>query len=255
MGFVARVVFDYTQTVEEQYAVRVFNVRSIDAVGYRRGTLSGALQGEYADLVATESAIKLYRTAVVSTPPANLAHATDDTTASTSATLSAETDRDAANAALEALIAMAKVDIRESHRKSRVSCDVPLLPFLDLDKTIRIEADGVTAQGKVVAVRHVFDPDAGTAVSSVSLAVSSVAGAGIVHDDDSGTVDDEDEDESTPLSGAPVVAYDPAVGSDHVITVTFPGVADSARLNAEIPIAREIAAAIPEDVFTLTIED
>lgn len=113
----------------------------------------------------------------------------------------------------------------------------------------------MTAQGKVVAVRHAFDPDAGTAVSSVSLAVSSVAGAGIVHDDDSGTVDDEDEDESTPLSGTPVVAYDPSASSDHVITVTFPGVADSARLNAEIPIAREIAAAIPEDVFTLTIED
>ena len=255
MGFSALVSFDYTQTVEEQHAIRVFNQRSIDAVGSRRATVSGALQGEYPDLVATESAIKLFRTSVLANPPADQAGIVASETNSVDATLTPETDRAAADAAMEALIAMAKVRILASHRANRVRATVPLNPAIDLDKTLRMTADGVDAQGKCVAVVHRLSPETGTAVSDIAIALSALDGVGIVHDDDpvaapAGTVAG-----ATPLNDVPVVSYNAGPNDDHVISVTFPMVESEQRTNAEIPLRSEIAAGIAEDLFIITLQD
>lgn len=177
------------------------------------------------------------------------------TTTSVNATLTPETDRNAANAAMEALIAMAKVRIHASHRANRVQATVPLIPALDLDKTLLIDADGVSAQGKCVSVVHRLSTDAGTATSDIAISLCALAGTGIVHDDDVIAAPTGTAAGSTPLTVSPTVVYNAGPTDDHVITVTFPQVEAAERANAEIPLPADVAAAIDEDLFTVTLED
>ncbi len=253
MGFTADVSFDYTQTVEEQHLIRVYNALSIEAIGLRTDTLTGALEGDYPDLVAVETGITLYKKEITGTPPKNKAVAVSSATTSVTATVTEETDRAAANKAMEALIAIAKTKIHASHRASRVSATVPLIPALDVDKTVRIEADGLTAQGKVVSVVHSLSPETGLATSAVTLALCSLAGVGITHDQDPTTAPDGTDDTTTTLGGTVDVTYNYGASEDHVITITFPEVDEAERNLAEIELPSEIAAPIDEDEFTLTL--
>jgi len=253
MGFSADVSFDYAQTVEEQHRIRVHNALSIAAVGLRADTLTGALEGDYPDLVAVETGITLYKKEITGTPPKNKAVAVSSATTSVTGTLTDETDRAAANKAMEALIAIAKTKIHASHRASRVSAVVPLIPALDVDKTVRIEADGLAAQGKVVSVAHALSAETGSATSTATIALCSLAGVGITHDQDPTTAPDGTGDTTTPVSGTVSVTFNAGATEDHVITVTFPEVDEAERSTAEIEIPSAIAAPIDEDEFTLTL--
>lgn len=254
MGFLARVTFDYAQTTEEQHRIRVSNALSIAAVGARQSTLSGALEGEYPDLLAVESGIRMYKAEITKTPPKDMANAVVDSTTSVDATVTSETDRAAANAAMEALIAMAKVQIHASHRRNRVSASVPLIPALDLDKTLRIAADGVAAQGKCARVAHRLSLETGEAISEVQIAVCALAGTGIVHDDTPTAAPDGTTAGTTMLTGLPQVVFNYGATQDHIITITFPGVEEAERANAVVALPSSIAAPIDENEFTITVE-
>ena len=255
MGFTATVSFDYAQTTEEQHQIRVRNQRSIDAVGLRSETMSGALEGEYPDLTAVESGIKLYKMDVAPTPPIDVAPVVMGETTSVDATLTPETDRAAANAAMEALIAVAKTRIWASHRGSSVSCTVPLMPAIDLDKTIEINADGVHARGKCSRVTHRMDAETGEATTDFTIALCSLAGWGITHDQDPTTAPAGTTATSTPLAESVTVVFNSGPTEDHVLTVTFPEVAAEERDDAAIVLPSTVAAPIVEDLFTLTFQD
>ena len=86
--------------------------------------------------------------------------------------------RDDMEYAIETLIAQARTRILDSHRENRVSFDVPLHPLIDRYQTIQIDTDTVDARGKVFHILHVLDFSAGSAITSVQLAIS-VAGDGV----------------------------------------------------------------------------
>lgn len=254
MGFSAAVTFDYAQTTEEQHRIAVVNAKSVDLVGTRASTVSGALEGAYPDLVAVESGIRLFRAEITKTPPQDMAVAVLNSTTSADASLSTETNRAAANAAMEALIAMAKVSIHASHRRNRVSVTVPLFTAIDLDKTLRIDADHVVAQGKCARVVHTLSPDTGVATSELQIAVCALAGTGYSHPEDATLAPTGSTAGSTALTGPVQVTFNAGENEDHVLAVVFPGVEDAERANAVIALPSTRAAAIAEDEFTITVE-
>ena len=253
MGFTADVSFDYAQQNEEQHVITVANALSIAAVGTRQATLAGSLVGDYPDITAAETQITLYKKLISGVPPVDSAPPSPGNTSAADVTLSAGTDRTAADAAMEALIAIAKTRIRGSHRHNSVRVTVPLIPDIDLDKTLRIDADGVLAQGKCIRVTEIIDPAAGSAIADVEIALSALDGVGITHDEDPTTAPAGTTPANTPLPGAPVFDFNMDYGEDRNFSITFPAVADSERDNAITVIPTAIAAAIDEDLFEVTL--
>lgn len=88
----------------------------------------------------------------------------------------AETDRTAASAVMQALIARAQSRIRATHRLNSARFVVPLDPTLDLTHTVLLDTTNVTAKGKVRKVVFRMDMDSGKAVSEIDVAISSTAG-------------------------------------------------------------------------------
>lgn len=253
MAFTALVSFDYAQTIEEQHLVTVSNALSIAAVGAQRETINGALEGVYPDLSATETTISRFKEKSSSIPPTDVAPVNEEKTTSSEVTLTADSDRAAANAALETLIAIAKTRIAASHRANEVSATVPLIPAIDVDKTIRVDADGVLATGKCRRVIHRLSIDSGAATSEFSIALSALAGVGVTHASDPTAAPSGTAAGQTTIAAPPVVTFNNLPTEDLVLTVTFPGVEAAERANAVHVIPSGIAAPIDEDLFSVTI--
>lgn len=253
MGFAAGVSFDYAQTITEQHRIHVRNQKSIDQIGLRQTTISGALEGVYPDLTAAETGIQRYKEKSSSIPPPDAAAVTLEKTTSADATLTTETDRAAANAAMEALIAVAKAKIWASHRQNNIAATVPLIPALDLDKTIAINADGISARGKIVRVTHRLSANSGEAITEFAIALCSVAGYGITHDSDPTTAPAGTVAGQTDITATVNSVFHMGDTEDHQLVITFPGVAEIERANANPTITSTLAAPLVEDLFTVTI--
>lgn len=81
--------------------------------------------------------------------------------------------------ALSALEAEAKVSILASHRQNRVGFTTFIQPFLTRGMTLRVSTPTLVATGKLYHLSHVFDIEQGTALTNVTLAVSSTKAIGI----------------------------------------------------------------------------
>ena len=253
MGFTATVTFDFGQTIEERHAITVSAPNSISSVGTRRDRLSGALEGVYPPLVAAETSMLLFANEISSIPPQDAAVGVVGQTTSADVTLTPDTDRAAANAAMETLIAIAKTKIWASHRHNSVSASVPLNPAVDVDKTISIAVPGLSAKGKCRAVSHRLSPESGEAVSEFSIALCSVAGTGVTHAETPTSAPAGSTPGSTALSDFPLVDFNFLSAEDHVLTITFPGVAAAERDLSVIAVASSYSAPLTEDIFSVTI--
>lgn len=251
-GFTALVSFDYGQTITETHKIYVRNQKSIDQVGLRQTTLSGAMTGAYPDLTAAETGIARFKDKSSAIPPVDVAPVNAEKTTSIDATLTPETDRNAANAAMEALIAIAKAKIWSSHRQNAVTVLVPLIPAIDLDKTVEITAAGVAARGKVRRVVHRMSSGTGEATTEVEIALCAVAGYGVSHASDPTAAPAGTSPGVKNLAGSVNTQYNAGKTEDHKLTLTFPGVEASERENANPTIQTVIAAALIEDLFTVT---
>lgn len=253
MGFDALVSFDYGQDQEEAHAITVSNAASIAAVGAMADRLSGALVGEYPSITAAESAMLLYANDLSGIPPLDTAPVIAGYTNSADVTLTADTDRAAADLAMETLIDVAKLRIWGSHRGNAVSGEVALNPDLDLDKTVEIDVPRVNARGKVRSVSHRLNPDSGSATSAFTLAICSIAGTGTSHPETPTAAPAGTSPASTVLATPPGVVFNHGPADDHKITITFPGVEAVERDLAATPIASAYDATITEDLFDLTL--
>lgn len=253
MGFTATCSFDYGQMTEERHAITVSAPNSVSAVGTRRDRLSGALEGVYPPVVAAETSALLWKNKVSGIPPQDRALPIVGQTTAADVTLTADSDRSAADAAMETLIAIAKTKIWASHRHNAVSAAVPLNPAVDVDKTISVSVPGLTAKGKCRSVSHRLSPDSGEAVSEFELAICSIAGTGVTHPETPTAAPAGSTPTSSALTDPATVDFNYLVDEDHVITVTFPGVDSAQRDLAVVPIASSFSAPIVEDVFTVTL--
>ena len=253
MGFTATVTFDYGQTIEERFTLTVSAPNSIAAVGTRRDRLSGALEGVYPPIVAAETSMLLYGNAISSIPPQDTAAGVIGQTTAAEVTLTPDSNRAAADAAMETLIAIAKTKIWASHRHNTVSGSVALNPSIDVDKTISVAAPGLSAKGKCRSLTHRLSPDTGEAITEFSLAICSVAGTGVSHAETPTDAPAGSTPAATTLADAPIVDFNYLAAEDHVLTISFPGVAEAERNLSVIAISASYLAPLVEDVFTVTL--
>jgi len=252
LGFSIVTSFDYGQDIEETFNITVNNPASITAISATiRESMSGSLQGEYTDPVAAETNVLLYKNKISAIPPEDLAAVVVGLTNSSDVTLTTDSDRAAAEKAIEVLVDVAKVKIFSAARRSSVSASVALNSLLDVDKTVAIDADGVLAKGKVRRVVHRMNPDSGRAVSDFELAICTVAGVGIPHPSDPSVAPAGSEAGTTSTLDAPTVEWNGLYLEDQVITITFPGVEDAERDKSDVTIARTYRAEIVEDEFSI----
>ena len=121
MCFEAVVSFDYGQEIEEQFAITVSAPNSIAAVGTLKDRLSGALVGEYPPIIAVESALTLYKNEIIGIPPTDLATPSAGFTTAANVTLTPETDRSAANAAMQDVYKRQSKPTSKSARKNKTT--------------------------------------------------------------------------------------------------------------------------------------
>ena len=76
-----------------------------------------------------------------------------------------------ANASVRATINAARKDLLTDRRAHSVSFDLPLDPTLDLPYTYGLDTTHITAAGKTDQIRHVMDLDAGSATTTLTLAL------------------------------------------------------------------------------------
>jgi len=253
LGFGAVVSFDFNQEQQENFVLTVENEASIGLLGVIASQMSGALEGVWDDPTAAEHAVLLWKKKISAIPPRSTALLSVGTISATDAELTEESDRAAANAAMETLVAIAKTRIAAAHRRHSVSASVPASPLIDLDKTISIDAQGVTAKGKARRVVHRFDPDSGSAITDFTLAISAIAGVGYTHpDDEPAAPDGSASGAGTPLAGVSIT-WNGLQGQDDVFSITFPDVGDDDRNNKETEIAQAYAAPVAEDTLEITL--
>ena len=156
----------HSQTITEHYEMVVSAPESVAQNGTLPSTLRGALQSEF-DGQAWESALDV--------PPLMPTGGEQD--------YAPDAPRTDAEYAMQTLLDMAQTRILGSHRSTRVSNAVPCLPDLDLDKRVAISTPELSAVGKVVRVEHMLDMQAGTAITSFSIASFAAGGAGIIAPD------------------------------------------------------------------------
>ncbi len=161
----ARLAQRHGQPVTEAYTLTVTASDSLAANGLLAKPLRGALASEWSP-AAWEADMTL-------TPDAsagNVDHAPDATRADS-------------DAAIAALVNMARRTILASHRTARVHWSVPCLPEIDLDRAAEIDTSTVAATGKIAQFEHEIDLGAGTAITRVAIALSGVAAGGIAVSD------------------------------------------------------------------------
>jgi hypothetical protein len=253
MGFSAVVSFDYAQMIEEAHAITVRAQNSISAVGDLRESIAGALEGVYPPVVAAEQSILLYANAISGIPPTDTATPLQGFTTAAEVSLTSETNRAAANVAMETLIQVAKVRIHGAHRRNLVTARVPLNPAVDLDQTIDLNVAGLHARGKCFSVAHTMAPESGEAVTELSIAICSVAGTGVTHPETPTTAPTGSTPGSTALASSASADFNYGPTEDHKLTVTFPGVADVERDKALIAIATTYEAPLTEDILEVTL--
>lgn len=253
LGFHAVVSFDYTQDVDEAHAIRVYSAESIDAVGLIADRISGALAGVALDNSAAETNILLYKNEISKIPPLTAPSVVAGKTNAAAITLTAETGRPAAEAAMETLVDVAKVRIAASHRGTRVSAAVPLNPLIDTDKTVSLAAQGVSCKGKCASFKHRMNADTGEAISEFSLAITSLSGLGLAVAGDATVASTGTPDGVTSTLAPPVCVYNGLATQDQSFTITFPAVVENQRNAAEVSYSAEIQAPLAEDDLTIVL--
>jgi hypothetical protein len=165
-NFTASLAQRHAQAVTESYALTVTAPTSIAANGALAKPLRGALQSDWtpnqweADFTVT----------VPLNAPGEIDYAGTMT-------------RAVSDAAIQNLLDMAKSMIYASHRKAAVTFSVPCLPEADLTMAATLNTAALQASGKISRVQGKLDIDAGSAISTITLALSGIAAGGILTPD------------------------------------------------------------------------
>jgi hypothetical protein len=249
-GFTAQVTFNSGGEMEENHVITVDAPLSIAQAGVLESSLSGSLEGAYPEQTQVETQMAVNRVlAVQSIPPRDYATAAAGLLTSVRATLTPETDRAAANAAMACLIDMAKVRIADAHRQNEVTASVLLAPDVDTARHVRVDTPRIKATGKVKAVTHRLDADSGRAVTTFTLAVSSLCGVGIVHPETPTAAPDAPALAAKPAGGSTRIQFNSGPKENHEFSVEFPGMAEADRALLVKEILSSALAAVHEDEF------
>ena len=253
LGFGAVVAFDFHNETTEKYALTVQNSASVARFGVIAEQMSGALEGLFEDPTAAEHATLLYKKKISTIPPRSTVPISVGYVNSAEVDLTSETDHAAAVAAMQCLLAVARVKIAAAHRRNSVAAKVAADPALDLWSLVSLYAAGVTATGKVRRVVHRLDAASGEATTEFTLAVSSCAGPGFAHPVTAPTIPDGTAAGQGAAVSAVNIAWNGGYGQDGRLTITFPAVSSAERDSAEAAIGATYETDINENVLEVTL--
>jgi hypothetical protein len=171
----------WAQQVSEAYAISVKAVESIDALGELSASMGSSVQSEYdysAWVNGDNVSVAKADSGTLSAPTA-IKEPTGAVLARGDYFFDSKDKLEEKNALVEAMIAEAECEIMKSHRANTVSFDTVLLPVLDRHHTVSVSTSVVSCKGKVRHVVHVLDPDAGSATTSVSIALLLTGATGL----------------------------------------------------------------------------
>lgn len=251
-GFSCLCSFDYAKYNEEAHRIMVACPSSIEKMGVRATSLQSSLEGAYIDPQQYEVQTFMVKSKTnQSVAPTDKVTPMSGITRAQNATLSPETNRSAAEAAMTTLIDIGKTMIAASHRGSQVGFVVPIHPGIDLSGFVTLTTETLTACGKVVALTHNMYTESGRAVTEVTLAISSLSGVGIDHPETATVPPPPDQPANKTLQAHPVITWNSGLNADHSFTITFPGVEEAERALTHKEIKTAYAAPVIEDLFEL----
>lgn len=152
LGFAAAYTAEWTQTVTEDYTVTVILPDLEAAIGQVGEEVGATLQAAFDAEAVVDLAIPVSGDTSVAWQPDGFDVAARDNV-------------------LHTLCDRAWVAMYAASRAGRVRWKMPLRPDLWLDWWFELNTPWLNANGKVVEVRHVLDPDAGSALTEVAVAV------------------------------------------------------------------------------------
>lgn len=257
LGFAAVVSFDFGQDQVDSHRITVRNAASMSRFGVIQDRMRGSLEGLREGVLAEEHAALLYKKKISSIPPSSSVVVIAGEINSGDLPLSWGTDAAAALDAVKCLTAIARNKIIEAHRRHSVTASVPCNPVVDLDKTIAIEAQGVTAKGKVRRLTHRIDCASGSATTEFTLAISNCEGEGFTHADSlvAGdiVVNAGIPAGKTGLTAAAVISWNGKMGQDDLFSISFPKVDELQRESTETTIGSAHEVAVAEDDMEVTL--
>jgi len=248
LGYQGNIRTPYGYYIDEQHQITVHAPKSIEAVGVRAQSMQHALEAVSQDLDDWQER------AMLSNNGAGKALVPVDsipTEGGRDATCTPETDRAAANAAMETLIDIAKVQIVGSHRRNSISLTVPLNPALDLGIPVHVDTAKVHAEGVTSNVVHTMSTDTGRAVTEFVLAVSAVGGTGIDHPDTETIAPDEPEKESAIVTTSSSTSFGFQKSGEGNVSISVDGIQDADQEDQVITVETTYNAGLTEDLFTL----
>jgi hypothetical protein len=248
-GFTAQVTFNSGGELEERYTISVDAPLSIALAGVLSTTLSSALEGAYPEQTQVETQMAVNRALQIQAiPPKDYAPIISGRFTTARATLTPETDRNAANTAMACLIDIARTRIADAHRQNEAAATVLLNPDIDVHRHARLDTPRLRASGKVKSLTHRMSTDSGRAVTEFTLAISSSRGLGVIHPETPSVVLPEATLTTKAASGA-LCNFNSAPNEDHEFSVEFPGMADADRAMNIRDIPVSVQAAVHEDEF------
>lgn len=152
LGFAAAYTAEWTQTVTEDYTVTLILPDLEAAIGQVGEEVGATLQAAFDADEVVDLGIPVSGDTSVAWQPEGFDVAARDNV-------------------LHTLCDRAWVAMYAASRAGRVRWKMPLRPDLWLDWWFELSTPWLNANGKVVEVRHVLDPDAGSALTEVAIAV------------------------------------------------------------------------------------
>ncbi len=165
----------WTQTVSEQYAITVQAPNSIEHYGTLPVDESYGVQSKR-DTSGWEGSLQSYEDIKTGSTALNV----DDY--GYEATEDEATGRDAWEYAQITMVAKARTEILERHRRNSVSFAIPFHPSVTVGHTVRVVSGILAAKGVVRRRRDVYDHDTGELITELELALSLHGGTQTVTD-------------------------------------------------------------------------
>lgn len=159
----------FSQDTTEEYKLRVYNQESINKIGEINIALNFAAITDYDDSFFESSSI-------VETDLSDFGTPLTDVNGDSYVNKDSAADR---NDAIDASVNLAKTEIRKSHRNNRVEFATPLYPVVDVIHTVQLNADNLTAKGKVGRVTHTINTNSGESISRITIKLSKKLGTGV----------------------------------------------------------------------------
>lgn len=253
LGFGAVVSFDFHSETTETYSLTVQNSASVSRFGVIKGQMSCAMEGMFEDQTAAEHAALLYKKKISTIPPRSTVPISVGYVNSAEVELTSETDHAAAVAAMECLLAVARVKIAAAHRRNSVTAQIAADPNVDLWSTVTMDAGGVSASGKVKRAAHRFNPESGEATTEFTLAISACAGTGYTHAYTDGIIPDGTSAGRGEAVSAVTINWNGGYGQDGTLTIIFPEVSSAERDRTFHEISATYETDINENAFEVTL--